>query len=384
MSTFDETGLVIDRYDDILTKSIDDLKSVWGEGIKSDPQSVIGQFLAIFSEALADQNELVEAVANAFNPQAATGVFLSQIVLFNGLTRKEALYSTVTLELTANAAGSTVPAGSLVSDPLVGDQYATDSVTVIAPSGTETVSATAVEEGPKEAPVGTLTQIDTPIFGWESVTNPSSAVPGRDEETDTELRIRRDVASKKTGIGTVLSIKSALNDIDGVDMVAVEANNTAATVDGVPPQHIRAVVNGGTDPDIAEALWNNVAAGIGYYGNTTEVYTDSESGDSFTIKFDRPTERLVWIIVNLTKNASYPASGNADMKAALVDWFEENLSLGDDVFHSRLYTPINTIPGHTVDSLYIGFSDPPTQENDLTIAINEVARTELAKITING
>lgn len=384
MSQIDENGLIVDRYDDIFQKIVADLKSVWGEGIRSDPQSVIGQFLAIFSEAIADQNELIEAVANIFDPGAATGVFLSELVQLNGLTRKEKLYSTTTLRCSAHPTqGTTIPAGSEVSDPTIGKRFQTDVQIVIAAGATGDVSATAKDTGPIAAPAGTLTKIETPVFGWDSVTNLTDAQEGRDEESDTELRIRRDDAATKTGTGTITAIRAALLDVEGVDMVEIQANNSNTTVGDVPPQHIRVVVNGGSDSDIAETLFGTVAAGIGYTGSTSYVYTEEESGDQFTIRWDRPSEVLIYIIVNLTIDAAYPGDGDALIKSDLVDYFEENLFLGDTVVHSRLYTPINETPGHTVDSLYIGTSPSPTQEDDIPMDIDQIARTDETVIIIN-
>lgn len=384
MSQIDENGLIVDRYDDIFQKIVADLKSVWGEGIRSNAQSVIGQFLAIFAEAIADQNELIEAVANIFDPNAATGVFLSELVKLNGLTRKEKLYSTTTLRCGAHPTqGTTIPAGSEVSDPDVGKRFKTDSQITVAAGATGDVSATALETGPIAAPAGTLTKIETPVFGWQTVTNLTDAQEGRDEESDTELRIRRNEAATKTGTATITAIRSALLDVEGVDMVEIQANNTDAPVEGVPPQHIRVVVNGGSDADIAETLFNTVAAGIGYYGSTSYVYTEEQSGDTFTIKWDRPVEVPIYIIINLTIDASYPGDGDALIKADTVQYFEENLFLGDTVIHSRLYTPINQTPGHTVDSLFIGTSPSPTQEDDLPMDIDQIARTDETIIIIN-
>jgi uncharacterized phage protein gp47/JayE len=384
MSEINENGLIVDPYDDIFTKIVADLKSVWGEGIRSDAQSVIGQFLAIFAEAIADQNELTEAVANVFNPNAATGVFLSELVKLNGLTRKEKLYSTTTLRCGAHPTqGTTISAGSEVSDPNVGKRFKTDVQIVVAAGLTGDVSATAIEAGPIAAPAGTLTKIETPVFGWATVTNLTDAQKGRDEESDTELRIRRNEAATKTGTATITAIRSVLLDVEGVDMVEIQANNTAITVDSVPPQHIRVVVNGGNDMNIAEALFNTVAAGIGYFGSTSYVYTEVISGDQFTIKWDRPSEVLIYIIINLKIDANYPGDGDTVIKEDLVKYFEENFFLGDTVVHSRLYTPINQTKGHTVDSLLIGTSPSPTQSNDIPMSINQIARTDEVVIIIN-
>ena len=126
-----------------------------------------------------------------------------------------------------------------------------------------------------------------------------------------------------------------------------------------------------------------VAAGIGYYGSTSYVYTETESGDQFTIRWDRPSEVQVYIVVNLTVDASYPGDGDSLIKSDLVEYFEEHFFLGDTVVHSRLYTPINQTDGHTVDSLYIGTSPSPTQSDDLPMDIDQIARTDEVNIVIN-
>ena len=54
MSSFDETGYTIDRYDDILNALIADLKTAFGDNIKTDPDSAFGQLARIVTEIVAD------------------------------------------------------------------------------------------------------------------------------------------------------------------------------------------------------------------------------------------------------------------------------------------------------------------------------------------
>jgi len=58
-------------------------------------------------------------------------------------------------------------------------------------------------------------------------------------------------------------------------------------------------------------------------------------------------------------------------------------SLGDNVINSQLYSPVNTIQGHTVDSVFIGTSAGPTSSADIVIAIDEISVFLEAKITVN-
>ena len=380
MSTFSSTGYTIDRYVDIVDALETDLKAAFGDNIKTDVRSAFGQLIAIFSEATADVNESIEGIVSAYNPQAASGAFLSYLALLNGITRNEAEYSTVTLQCTANAAGCTIPAGSLVSDPAIGEQFATDSALVVAPSSTGNVSATAVNSGPTSAVVGTLTQIDSPIYGWESVTNTVDATEGQDEETDTELRIRRQRAAERTGTANIAAIYTAIADIDSVEQVSVLDHSIDSSV---PPLHIWAIVLGGTDNEIAEALFNVVSAGTGYVGDTTVAYSDPITGGTYDITFERPDDISIYIEVDVTADDDYPATGDDDIKDAIVAYFDD-FKIGQDVEVSRLYTPINSVEGHYVTSLKVDIITPPAGTSNVSIAANERAVTTLAKITVNS
>jgi uncharacterized phage protein gp47/JayE len=394
MSTIDANGLVIDRYDEVKEALDADLKTTFGEGIKLDADSVFGQISAIISERISDQNELIELVAEIFNPNAAQGVFQSQLVKLNGIDRNESVFSTVSVNVTANTAGATIPAGSTVSDPAVGEKFAIDTTTVLAPSATSAVSATAVNAGNIEAPSGTLTKIDTPIYGWASVTNPSDASPGASEESDQELRIRRDIAASAGGTSNAGAILTAVKEVDGVDLAQVYENKSSVTDSrGIPPHSIWAVVRGGTDADIAETLFNKTAAGAGWYGTTTVAYADPSTGQSYDVKFSRPTEKTIYVTYLLQKLANYPANGDDLIIANTVAFFNgefylnetliDPFGLDDDVVASRLYSPANAVPGHKILEVYIGLTASPTDTDDIPIAADELAGTETAKVVVS-
>jgi uncharacterized phage protein gp47/JayE len=219
----------MDDFATVLAALIAGFQSAFGDNIKTGPDSGFGLIANIIAEGVADQNEIVEQVNNAFNPQTASGAALSILVQLNGITRNSDEFSTVTLSCTANAAGATIPAGSLVSDPTTGNQFATDSLLVLGASATDTVAATAVNSGVVEAAASTLTQIDTPIYGWETVTNPAAATVGQSEETDSALRLRRQVVAEGSGTASVEAIFRAVSDIDEVVEAVVFENVTPDT-----------------------------------------------------------------------------------------------------------------------------------------------------------
>jgi uncharacterized phage protein gp47/JayE len=393
MSTIDENGLVIDRYPEIKSQIDDALRAAFGEGIRITSDSVFGQLSAIMAERISDQNELIEQVSTIFNPNAAPGVWLSRLIKLNGLTRKEPIFSTVAVNVGANAAGSTIPAGSLVSDPAIGEKFALDAVAVLAPNEVKTVSATAVNAGAITAPAGTLTKIETPVFGWASVVNPADGSIGALQETDTAARIRREVASKQTGKANVSAIYSALFDLDAVDLLAIYENRSGTTDgNGVPGHSIWAVVSGGSDADIAEVLFNTTPAGIGFFGTVTVNHPDPITGQVYPVKFSRPVEVPIFVTYILQKSTTYPSNGDDLIKSQTIDFFEggftidgvpvEPMGLGSVVVSSRLFTPANSVPGHRILSVLIGKTANPTSSNDVVMLPNEIPAVDLSTITI--
>jgi uncharacterized phage protein gp47/JayE len=382
--SIDETGFSPASFDEILTSYTIDLIAAFGENVRTEAQTVFGIWMRLFGLSVEEQNELAEFLLQSFDPQSATNVQLSKLVLLAGIQRTEDAKSTVVITCTANANGATIPAGSLVSDPNGGIQWQTDEQVVVAPSSTNTVSATAVEAGPTEAAAGTITRIDSPAFGWTTVTNLAAANVGRTEETDSALRLRFQSAVSSASKVSNGARFAAVSDLDGVESVVAISNNTSTTdANGVPPHHVFTVVDGGTNSEIAAAIYDHTAGGIGYHGNTSASHTDPVSGDVYDIKYERPTDDDVYVTITLTTDDNYPSDGDSQIKTAVADYIN-SLDIGDDVLHSRLYTPVNTVPGHTVDSMFIAFHATPILDDDLIVPINKRAVTDTTKIIVNS
>ncbi len=380
MATINSTGFTPDDYATLFSAYVVLFEAAHGN-INTDPEAVFGHMIHIFSLAIAEMNELAESVANSQNPQTATGAKLSELVLLNGIERQESAYSTVTLTCYSNAAGCTIPAGKLVSDG-AGNQFATDSELVLAPSSNDTVSATAVELGAVAAAAGTLTTIDTPVYGWSSVTNLAAAAEGNNEESDAALRIRRQSVAERASTVSVSALIQAISDVTGVEKVKVIENYTSSTDSyGVPPQHVWCIVYGGTAANVVAAIFEHTAGGTGTYGGSSLLHTDATTGVEKTIYYDTPTDLNIYVTVNLTTDSDYPASGDSDIETAITAHIEA-LEMGEDIIYSRFYTPVNATAGHQVDSLYIGTSPSPSGTSNISLIPQH--RPVAATITVNS
>ena len=238
-----------------------------------------------------------------------------------------------------------------------------------------------------EQEANTIDTIVTPVLGWDSVTNLLAASPGSLREADEELRIRFRNTKLERSSNILDSLYSALLNVDGVTEVAIYENDTDVTdSNGVLPHSFLPVVLGGSSQLIAEAIWKNKPLGILSQGNTEVDITDSQ-GFVHTIGFERPNPVTVYVTINLSLNPEdpniFPGDGVDQIKQAIINYAATNFGVGDDVIFSRLYTPINLIPGHQIDSLFVGTSPNPVTSANVVIDFNEISSFESVNILVN-
>ena len=240
----------------------------------------------------------------------------------------------------------------------------------------------AIVAGLVVQPANTIDTILTPMLGWDSVNNPVAATPGEDRETDEQLRLRFRNGKFDRATNTLDAIYSALINLDNVSEVTIYENDTSVIDgNGVPAHSFLPIVSGGLSTDIANAIWDNKPIGILSYGNTTVSINDVQ-GFAHNVSFSRPTPVVIYISIDITTNANFPANGNAAIQSALIAYFAANLGTGDDVIYSRLYTPINSVGGHEVVSLKIGTTPSPTGTTNIVINFDQIASLSSTNIII--
>jgi len=382
MSGLSAAGFERKRVTDIKTEIENALKLVFGDNIDLDPQSGFGQFVGIVSEALSDQWESQENVYNSQYPSTAQENQLSNVVMYNGIERQDATNSTVTATI-SGVEGTVITVGSLASVALTGLVFKTLAAVTIPVGGSITVSMQSVELGAIEAASGTLTVIETPIFGWTGITNSADALVGREEETDAELRIRRELSTQALGQNLVDSLFGQLLNITGVEDAVVISNGTDAVVGGIPAHQFLSSILGGDNDEIAQTVWDNTPQGILSFGATTVTITDDQ-GFPQDVKFTRPGDVNIYFKVDITVDvAVFPGTGAADIKDAIVAYGIANFKISDDVIRTEFYTPINATPGILTMDLFIGLGASPAGTANMTIDSDEISKYATARVEVN-
>ena len=374
MSSVGPDGFQCDDLATILANLQSQMQTIFGTDIDLDPDTVDGQTLGIYAESKVDSDQLSQDVYNQFNPQTATGVGLSRLVELNGIRRIAGVASQVTIHCTGTT-GTHIPIGSVVACTLNQEQFETIQDGVIDSTGSIDISALAANTGAVQAPAGTLTVIVTPVFGWQTATNAQAALIGRDEETDEELRVRRAQSTATPAQSVPESLYGAIANIPEVVQVRLYENyeETTDPITGLPPHSFSAVVQGGADQDIANAIWNRASIGPTQVGSTSVVVTDVQ-GFTHTIKFQRPTPVRIYMAISV-----HPLTGWGDqlltqMQTTIADWAVANWLIGTTIIYSRIYEPINTLPNNfSVYSLTVDTNTPPTNKADISIAYASIA-----------
>jgi len=240
----------------------------------------------------------------------------------------------------------------------------------------------AEEVGPTAAPSGSLTVIENPVSGLDSVTNALDAELGRNIETDTELKIRREQSLQRAGAAVLGAIASQVADLESVLAVVAFENITFLTDgDGRPPKSFEIVVDGGDDQAIADKIWDTKPAGIESHGTTTITVTDSQ-GFLHNVKFSRPIDINIYLEIDLTTNADFPDDGLTQVENALLA-HGNALTIGEDVIvYPKLLCALNTINGIIDVAIRIGTTASPTTDDNIPIAANEKSKWDSSRITV--
>lgn len=357
-----------------------------GDQVNLDEGTLLGNLVDIVAARMDEMGEGLQGVYDAFDERSATDIYLDNLASLVGLIREAATRSTVVLALTTlGAVPVVVPAGSIVADA-EGVQWITAALATIPAAGSVDVDASPADTGPIPALAGILTEIVTPVAGWDSVTNAAAATEGQDRETDSELRSRRRRSLQIIGAAAPNAIRARVLALAGTDACIVVDNKTDSDVVvgsiTLTPHSCAVVVspNGlsaAVKADVAEAIWRTAAAGIatcrmvandaGAGGGVTANVIDVV-GVTQTVHFSTATDHAVTCSVTVVDGV-VPAL-DADIQAAVVACVA-TLTVGEDPKLLPVYEALGELDGID-DVTALSFGGTPVAtfgQAELTIPI---------------
>lgn len=240
------------------------------------------------------------------------------------------------------------------------------------------------------APAGTLSRIDAGTSGLNNVVNLEDADLGQPDETDPELRTRREVELRAQGNAALDSILARVSRVDGVKSCVVFENVTDTTDgNGVPPHAVETVVRLDAGPPanvedlIRAAIFSVTAGGIRPYGQVSGTVVDA-AGNNQTVGFSYLTEVPCWVHLDLGVTSDFPPDGVAQVMAALVQLETERLVGGYDLMATQALVYAFRVAGvFDATSASVGSSSPPGALS-VTIGPRQIATLDTSRMTVTA
>lgn len=312
--TIDETGIHVPDYVSIRNYLLDEFRRIFGQDLYLGVDTQDYQMISLFATAIDDVNALTIEAYNNRNPDYARGNSLDLMLPMNGISRLMSTNSVVTLTLSGNE-GTQVFAGSVAIDTKGGRWIIQETVEITDTDAT--VVARAQTSGRVLGGAGTIKFIGSPTAGWISVNNVTEAIPGRNTETDAEVRARRLASVENIAIGIVPALIGSLYELEGVEKVRVYENTGSATDDlGIPGHSVCTIVSGGDTLQIARLIYMKKSPGCGLYGEVESVIAD-DFGNDITISFARPIDAPIEMTIGIKRFVGYSDDVGDDIKEAL-------------------------------------------------------------------
>lgn len=366
-----------------------------------DPSTPDGLKLAHDAEVFGAFDELLQQAYNSKDPNKASGYDLDVISSLTGTTRGEGSPSTITGFVLNGVPGTIVPAGTVFESVATGTRWTLDQTWTLDSNGTATVNITCTTIGTIEADINTVSRIITTVAGLTSVNNPTPATRGTGVENDSSLRVKRATAVGRPGNNQIDSMLGELYAVDGTRRVKVYENDTNTTdMNGLPPHSIAPVVDGGTDYNVALAIYLKKNPGVALYqaGTPVSVTVTSPSypSNQKVIKFSRPVYVDMTVVIEVKNDGSLPSQSvlqpliqQAIMEYAAGDLIPteygfkpDGFDIGENVPISSLYTPINKVLGSYGNS-YVNSMTLNGSSANVNINFNQLSRWTTSNITVS-
>ena len=377
----------------------------WINAFKSDdtpdintaPETPQGQIIDAETLAITQKDAELAFLANMFNPKTARGIWQDALAEIYFIKRKKAVNSRCYCILTG-LKGTVIEKGSKIQSSA--DDTYWDLLETVTINNNSSVTALfeCESEGSIIASPNTLNKIITTVAGWDTVNNSQAATVGTLEESQQAFEKRRYDSVALNSVGTTASVFSRVNQIDDVVGCYVIDNKTNVNkiIDDylLKPHSIYVAVIGGSNQDIAEAIYRSLSAGCDYNGNTQITVVDPHTHAKEKVTFMRPTQQNVYIKVNvfdkdlpddyenLIKNAVITNFYGQDEQIEIAGEAVTRAIMGQDIYASRFLPSILNKNISSLLSVQISL-DNQSFSDYVHIKIDKEPYISSANITVN-
>lgn len=353
--TFTDRGFQAPSEQSVLTGVQADNAAAFGGNLNPALNTPQGQLATSTTAIIGEVNDSVVNLFNQFDPAYASGRAQDALARIYFISRKPA-QPTVVEAVCTGGQGVVIPVGSLAK-ATDGNTYACTDGGEIPATGNITLTFACNLDGAVACPAGSLNKIYRAIPGWDSIANPDDGVLGNDVESRAEFERRRQASVALNARGSLTAVEGAVLNVTNVLDAYVTENDTGspAITRGVTiaPHSLYVAAVGGTDEDVATAIWSKKAPGCSYNGNTAVDVVDDNAGYSpplptYAVSFERPDSLAILFAVVLQNSQQVPSDAAAQVQAAIIAAFAgadggTRARIASTIYASRYYGPVVAI-----------------------------------------
>lgn len=347
------TGVTVNTREELIAFYSGAYRSIYGADINLDADSPDGQMMNIQVQATLDLQDLLVQIYNQFDPDNAIGNTLDQRVAINGIQRQAGTHTITNITIVASQAltlygldQAVIPAYRVADNQ--GNEWELLESVAVPSNGTYVYSFQAVVPGAVLSVPNTITVPVTVVLGVTSVNNPTTYTTlGLNEESDVDLKIRRQKSVSLSSQGYLAGLLAALENITGVTSAFVYENVTGSTDgDGIPSHSIWVIVAGAfSAAAVANAIYTKRNAGCGMKGVQTYSIAQAD-GTFFVVRWDDVQAENLFIKFTATSLDGVNPPNIAAIRAGLVTSFVPGVNQQVNV--NELATLVQAIDPNTL------------------------------------
>lgn len=367
---FTPTGPVAPTEAQILAGVQADQNVAFDGGLNPALSTPQGQLAQSQTAIIGANNDLFTYMVNMFDPNLSEGRWQDGIGYIYFITRNPA-EPTVATATCSGLDGVAIPIGALAQDQDGNVYSCTSGGTIV--NGQVDCEFTCTVPGAIACPAGSLSIIYQAVNGWDSVTNAQDGAIGQDVETRSAFEARRFQSVAKNSLGALPSVLGEVLAVTGLLDAYVTQNPTSSPVSvggvTIPGHCLYVCALGGTDQDVADAIWTKKAPGCDTVGNTTVTIYDTNYNPpypSYEINFERPSPAPILFAVDIVNSSSVPSDAADQIQQAIISAFSGGdgggrARIGDTIYASRFYAPVAALGSWArIVSIKVGGGDAAT------------------------
>lgn len=258
--------------------------------------------------------------------------------------------------------------------------------TYIPANGKVTVSLTESIFNTVSYPANTITQIVTSSYDIERVTQEKVSVPGKEQENDEDFFSRAIAWGSLSNNSSYLSIMSRVANIPGVLKCNGFENNNhqSITHQGTqfPPHSVGIVVWGGSNEDIARAIYQTKPPGVVLAGDVqVPLLVDTKE---ITYSFYRPRDVPLKAEIKVVRAHGYPNNYEQDIKNTLISHIN-SLKINAIVLFSNIVSSLDKIKfNYHYEYIKISKKSETPDTKNINLDFTEMVSISPEDITIQG